>query len=130
MIGVSLRILIVDDHAPSRVVLREMIATQPDWQVVGEAANGIEALFSVIADRPDVVLMDVAMPKMNGLRATRKIKTIFPATKVILFSAYSDRGYRHGSKEAGADFFIQKEELTAHALGKVMTQVLSHDAIS
>jgi DNA-binding NarL/FixJ family response regulator len=103
-----------------------MIATQPGWQVIGEAANGIEALFSVIANRPDVILMDVAMPKMNGLRATRKIKTIFPAAKVILFSAYADRGYKHGSKEAGADFFVQKEELTAHALRNIIDQVLGN----
>ena len=126
MANTPLRFLIVDDHAPARIALREMVAAQPGWHVIDEATNGLEAISSAITNRPDVVLMDVAMPKLNGLQTARKIKANFPQVKIILFSAYADRGYSHGSKEAGADFFVQKEELTAQALCKIVTQVLSN----
>ncbi len=122
--NILLRFLIVDDHAPSRVVLNEMIATQPGWQVVGQATNGLEAISSVRSQQPDIVLMDVAMPQMNGIQTTRKIKATFPQTKVILFSAYVDRGYQRGSEEAGADYFIHKEELNIQSLREIVEHVL------
>ncbi|MCA9976677.1 MAG: response regulator transcription factor, partial [Anaerolineales bacterium] len=115
-----LRFLIVDDYQLAREALREMVTAHPDWQVVHLAENGQEAIESVALHKPDIVLMDVAMPKMNGLEATYRIKTLFPTILIILFSAYADDGFRQGSIDVGADFFIQKEKLTADVLKEIM----------
>jgi len=64
------------------------------------------------------------MPRMNGLQATRQIKAAVPESKVILFSAYANRGFQPGSKEAGADYFIQKEKLTTQELDKIVTKIM------
>lgn len=118
-----LHFLIADDHTPTRASLRQMVATHPGWQVIAEAGDGVEALALTTARRPNVVLMDVVMPEMNGFQATQRIKTLTPETKVILFSAHPNRGFRQHSREVGADFFLQKEELTTQALEKIVAEI-------
>ena len=118
-----LRFLITDDSIPTRQWLRQLVQAQPGWHVAAEAADGQQAAQSVKREPPDVVLMDVAMPGMNGLQATRRIKSIAPGIKVILFSAYAERGYRRGSLEAGADAYIEKTDLTAVRLGELISRL-------
>lgn len=110
-------------------MLREMVAAHPGWQVVGEAGDGLEATRLAAECAPDIVLMDVVMPEMNGIQATRRIKATAPETRVILFSGYANHGFRQGSREAGADFFIQKEDLTAQALGEIVIEILGDNQL-
>ncbi|HMN27072.1 MAG TPA: response regulator transcription factor [Caldilineaceae bacterium] len=102
------RVLIVDDQPAARQGLKAVLALCPGVQVIGEATNGQQALQSVDALRPDVVLMDIQMPIMNGLDATRLIKGHWPATKVVVLTAYASM--RVEALAAGADRFIFKGE--------------------
>lgn len=101
-----LRVLIADDRPRSRAGLRALLATYPEFDVVGEAADGREALRLAEECRPDVVLMDVRMPGMDGLEATRLIKTRWPEVKIIVLTMYS--AYRAEALVAGADAFVSK----------------------
>jgi DNA-binding NarL/FixJ family response regulator len=110
------RVLIADDQRPTRQGLRALLALLPHpVEVIGEAANGQDAVRLTIANRPDVVLMDMRMPVMDGLEATRRIKSQWPEVKVIALSMYPL--YRAQAHAAGADVFLLKgctaEELQA-----------------
>jgi PAS domain S-box-containing protein len=105
----QIRVLITDDHAMVRQGLCGLLAGYSDIQVVAEAANGSEALAQARQWRPDVVLMDVNMPVMDGIQATRLIKEILPATIVIGLSVQTIAHVGHEMKEAGAAAFLNKE---------------------
>src|SRR5688500_6769238 len=85
-----IRVLIVDDHEVVRAGTRGLLERQSDVDVVGEAGDGAEAVALALSARPDVVLMDVSMPGMNGIDATREIKRVAPRTAVLALSAYDD----------------------------------------
>lgn len=104
----EIKVLIVDDHTLVRDGIRALLALIADVKVVGEAANGKEALEQVQRLTPDIVLMDLAMPIMNGLEATRRIRKKFPATKVLVLTQYEDREYIIPTIEAGARGFVSK----------------------
>jgi len=104
----KIRVLVVDDHAVVRDGLCALLRLTPDIEVVGEAANGREALEMVKKLLPDVVLMDIAMPIMGGLEATRRICKEFPGTKVLALTQYDDREYVFPVIEAGAAGFVSK----------------------
>jgi two-component system response regulator NreC len=104
----SIKVLLVDDHTLVRDGVRALLALATDIEVVGEAANGKEALEKVRKLTPDVVLMDLAMPIMGGLEATRRIRREFPGTKVIAVTQYDDSDYVVPVIEAGARGFITK----------------------
>ena len=104
----KIKVLIADDHTLVRDGIRALLALVADIQVVGEAANGREALEMVKKLAPDVVLMDLAMPIMGGLETTRRIRKKFPATKVLALTQYEDREYIVPIIEAGARGFIGK----------------------
>jgi DNA-binding NarL/FixJ family response regulator len=101
-------VLITDDHAIVRDGICALLALTGDIEAVGEATNGREALEMVKKLAPDVVLMDIAMPLMNGLEATRRIHKEFPQTKVIVLTQYEDREYVLPVIEAGAGGFVSK----------------------
>jgi len=104
----KIEVLIVDDHTLVRDGIRALLALIADIKVVGEAANGREALEKVKKLAPDVVLMDLAMPIMTGLEATRRIRKRFPRTKVLVLTQYEDKEYIIPTIEAGARGFISK----------------------
>jgi len=104
----KIRVLIADDHTLVRDGIRALLALVADIKVVGEAANGKEALEKTKELAPDVVLMDLAMPIMSGLEATRRIRKKFPGTKVLALTQYEDREYIVPTIEAGARGFISK----------------------
>ena len=104
----KIKVLIVDDHTLVRDGIRALLALVADTNVVGEAANGKEALEKVKRLAPDVVLMDLAMPIMSGLEATRRIRKRFPGTKVLALTQYEDKEYIIPTIEAGARGFISK----------------------
>jgi len=102
-------VLLVDDHAILRSGLRALLATYPDIEVVGEASGGEEAIQLVRRQQPDVVLMDVAMPGMNGLVATRYISEQCPETKILILTQYGNKEYVQPLLEAGASGYVLKQ---------------------
>ncbi len=104
--AVLYKVLITDDRVTSRKGLRALMLTQPDIQVVGEANNGERALQFIEKNKPDVVLMDAFMPKMNGLEATRIIKSKWRNIRVVILTLHGD--IREEAIAAGADAFLVK----------------------
>jgi DNA-binding NarL/FixJ family response regulator len=107
--GVPARLLIADDHALAREGMRSMLANEPDLQIVGEAKDGEEALNLCRRFRPELVLMDVRMPKMDGLEATRAIKEVSPQTAILMVSTYESQEYLVEAIKAGAAGYVLKE---------------------
>ena len=103
-----IRILLADDHAVLREGMRDLLSREPDLEVVGEAATGLEAVELCEQLRPDVALMDIVMPGVNGIEATRRIKRSSPTTAVLILSAYDDDRYVLGLLEAGAAGYLLK----------------------
>ena len=105
----SISVFIADDHAVVRDGLRLLIETQSDMMVVSEASNGREAARQVLHANPDVVIMDLAMPELNGVEATRQIREKCPATKVIILSMHSSSEHIFQALKAGAHGYLLKE---------------------
>jgi DNA-binding NarL/FixJ family response regulator len=105
-----IKIIIVDDLARVRLGLRAVLELMEDLQIVGEATNGLEAVHMVKELRPDVVLMDLEMPRMNGFEATRHIKHHHQSTGVIALSIRGDKEARQQAEMAGVDAFVEKGE--------------------
>ncbi len=106
--GNRTRVLIVDDHTLVRDGIRALLALSTNIEVVGEAGNGREAIEKVRELAPEIVLMDLAMPIMGGIEATRRIRKEFPQTKVLALTQYDDREYIIPLIEAGARGFVSK----------------------
>lgn len=109
----SYRVLIADDHALMREGLRLILARQTDLEVVGEAENGRQAVELARKLAPDAVIMDIAMNHLNGIEATRQIRSANPQIKVIGLSAYSDARYVLGMLEAGSSGFVLKSSASS-----------------
>ncbi len=104
----SIQVLLVDDHQIMRAGLSALLADEPDIEVVGEASDGREALGLVRTLSPDIVVMDVGMPEMNGVEATRRIKAEHPRVKVIALSTHTDKRYVHHMLDSGASGYVLK----------------------
>jgi DNA-binding NarL/FixJ family response regulator len=104
----SIRILIVDDHSLIRAGLRALLEGEPDLQVVGEAGDGHAALRLTVELKPDIVLMDVSMPGLNGIEATRQLRDISPKSRVLALTVHEDEGMLREMIRAGAFGYIIK----------------------
>lgn len=104
-----MKVLLADDHRIVREGLRSLLEAQDDMQVVGEADNGRMALEMAAEHEPDVVVMDVAMPQLNGIEATRRLMNDQPDTKVVALSMHSDRRYVAEALKAGATAYLLKD---------------------
>jgi len=104
----KIRVLLAEDHVIVREGTRELVQHEPDMEVVGEASDGEEAIQLTAKLRPDVVIMDIAMPKLNGIEATKQIKELYPATAVLVLTAYDDDQYIFALLEAGAAGYLLK----------------------
>lgn len=105
----SVRIVLADDHTIMRHGLRLVLERQPDFSVIGEASNGREAIDLVIRETPDVVIMDIAMPLLNGIEATRRINEERLRTAVVILSMHADEGYILKALRAGARGYLLKD---------------------
>ncbi len=105
----AIRLLLVDDHTLVRQGIRSLLETQDDMEVVGEASGGHEAIAMAKDLRPDVILMDLAMPDMNGMEATRQIKKQHPDVQVLALTMHSTDDYLFRALESGASGYVLKE---------------------
>ncbi len=103
------RILLADDHTVVRKGLRLLLESHPGFKVIAEAANGREAVAIAEADTPDVVVLDVAMPMLNGIEAARQISAKLPATAIVFLSMHSDEGYVLKALKSGAKAYLLKD---------------------
>jgi two-component system response regulator NreC len=117
----SIRILLADDHTVVRDGLRALLEKQPDMTVVGEAADGRDSVRLAEEHLPDVVVMDIAMPNMNGIEATRRILAANPRTNIVMLSMHQDESYVLRSLKAGAKGYLLKDSLRADVIEAIRT---------
>jgi two-component system, NarL family, response regulator NreC len=103
------RIVIVEDHTIVREGLKALLSSHPEFAVVGEAEDGREAVRCARQIAPDLMLMDLSMPRMNGMEAIKEIKRLSPATKLLVLTVHKTEEYVHASLEAGADGYVLKD---------------------
>lgn len=120
----TITILLVDDHAVVRSGLSKFLMVNKDMQLVGEASDGAEAIQMVALHKPDVVLMDLMMPGMDGITATREIHQKYPNVKVIALTSFAEQNMVQGALQAGAIGYLQKN-VTARELGNAIRS--AHD---
>jgi DNA-binding NarL/FixJ family response regulator len=115
----TMRILIADDHGIVRSGVRMLLESQPDVEVIAEAADGAEARDLAIRERPDLAILDVKMPKLTGLQATREIKEQAPEVAVLILSMYDDERYLFEALKAGASGYVLKAQADTELLAAI-----------
>jgi DNA-binding NarL/FixJ family response regulator len=125
--GPALRIFLAEDHEMVREGLKALVNSQPDMEVVGEAGDGHAAIAGVIDLRPDVVVMDISMPKMNGLEATEKLKEACPQVKVLTLTRHTDIGYMQKLFGAGAAGYVLKQSASSELIRAIRAIVAGNN---
>jgi two-component system response regulator NreC len=121
MPGPLIKVLLADDHTIVRQGLKLILSSRPDLEVVGEAANGREVLDLAEKLKPDVILMDVAMPELNGIEATRRLHQISPRTKVLVLSMHKEAVYVREILKAGARGYILKDAIDTELVNAIQS---------
>jgi DNA-binding NarL/FixJ family response regulator len=116
----TIRVLIVDDQPPFRAAARTVVALLKGWEVVAEVDSGEDALTAVEQTDPVVVLMDINLPGISGIEATRLITAAHPATRVVLMSTYQADDLPADAADCGASAYVRKEDLTPRVLRDIM----------
>ena len=116
----KIRILIVDDKAHVRQGLQTVLQLSDDFEIVGEACNGLEAIHAAEQLRPDVVLMDLEMPVLDGLEATRRIKEQHPEIGVVILTIHRSNDFREQADRVGSDAFVEKETSTTALVATIL----------
>ena len=124
----NIRILLAEDHVVVRQSIRHFLDCEDDLEVVGEASDGEEAVQLTAQLKPDIIVMDVAMPRVNGIEATRRIKALCPTTAVLVLSAYDYDQYVFALLEAGAAGYLLKD-ISGHELIDAIRAVHRGDCI-
>jgi DNA-binding NarL/FixJ family response regulator len=117
----AIRLVIADDHATIRDAQKLLLGSQPDLQVVGEATNGEQALEAAVALRPDVLLMDVSMPGMNGLQATAAVKSRVPSVNILTLTRHAEESYLGELLRAGASGYALKQSSSTELINAIRT---------
>ncbi len=112
----TLRILLADDHKVVRQGTRALLSTVPEWEIVGEADNGRDAVSLTSELKPDIVILDIGMPELNGLDATRQIKKKSPETEVLIFTGQETEELVHDVFDSGARSYIMKTDAADHLI--------------
>jgi DNA-binding NarL/FixJ family response regulator len=115
----KLRLLLADDHALVRHGLRKILEERPDWQVVAEAGDGREAVALILEHRPHVAIMDIGMPLLNGIDATRQVVHRWPEARVLMLSMHKDEPYVARAFQAGVKGYLLKDSVGADLIGAV-----------
>ncbi len=124
----KIKILIADDHAVVREGTRQILQQEPDLEVVAEAGDGEEAVRLTATTRPDVAIIDVAMPRVDGIAATRQIKALYPNTAVLVLTAYDDDQFVFSLLEAGAAGYLLKT-VRGHELVDAVRAVFAGESV-
>src|SRR5215467_8458676 len=125
-----IRILLADDHAVVRQGFKMILEAQPDMEIVGEAGNGREAVELAGQLRPDVVVMDVAMPELNGIEAARRLVDTMPHAKVLALSMHKDSVYVREILRAGARGYLLKDSVAADLVAAVRSIAMGESWLS
>jgi len=115
----TLRILLADDHKVVRQGTRALLSTVPEWEIVGEADNGRDAVSLTSELKPDIVILDIGMPELNGLDATRQIKKKSPETEVLIFTGQETEELVHDVFDSGARSYIMKTDAADHLIDAI-----------
>ena len=126
----DMHFLIADDAPQGYRSVRDLVESNPAWHVSAEVTNGREAVEKVLLYEPDIVLMDVVMPGLDGIRAASEIKTALPSARVIVYTAHHNDLFRQRALAAGADAFFFKEDLDRFALERLIQKWFSQDPVS
>jgi len=122
--AMPLTVVVVDDDLDYRHIVRYLLASVSDTMViVGEAEDGEEALAIALRERPDIVITDLVMPRLNGVELTRRLRQELPLTKVILMSSYTEDAYRLMASDSGADAFVNKQVINSSLLPAIRDAV-------
>ena len=108
----EIRILVADDFELWRIRIREILKSRPAWQIVFEATDGVEAVEKTTELQPDVVLLDIQMPRLSGIKAARRMLQVFPDLKIIFLSQNNDKDIIAAALETGAKAYLQKTRAT------------------
>lgn len=119
----AVEVLIVDDQPPFREVARTLVSLLPGWHVLGEVGSGEDAVEAVGRTLPAVVLMDINLPGISGIEATRQIVESFPSVRVVLLSTYQADDLPADALSCGAVAYVRKEDLTLKVLRDVLREV-------
>ena len=122
----NIRLMLVDDHQVIRTGLKSFLQTQPDFEVVAEASNGQEAITRALETRPDIVIMDISMPEMDGLEATRRLKELWPQVVVLSLTIHEDKFYFMKMLEAGASGYLTKQAASDELVQAIHTVANGH----
>jgi two-component system, NarL family, response regulator NreC len=122
----NIRLMLVDDHQVVRTGLKSFLQTQPDLDVVAEANNGQEAIPLALETRPDIVIMDISMPGMDGLEATRRLKEQWPQILVLALTVHEDKFYFMKMLEAGASGYLTKQAASDELVQAIHTVAAGH----
>lgn len=122
----KLRLLLGDDHTLVRHGLRKILEERPDWEVVAEVGNGREAIRKVAALKPDVAILDIGMPLLNGIDATRQIVRRVPETRVLMLSMHSDEAYVTRALQAGVTGYMLKDSASSDLLKGIESVAAGH----
>jgi len=106
------RILIVDDHEIFRRGLRSLLESRPEFEILGEAGDGVQAIEKASELKPDLIVMDVSMPRLDGLQATRQIRKKLPETKILILSQHDTSHMLAAALEAGANGYVTKSQVS------------------
>jgi two-component system response regulator NreC len=122
----EIRVLLVDDHEMIREGLRILVNAQPDMWVVGGAPDGRLAVETAQTLRPDVVIMDVSMPELNGLKATRRLKEVCPQTNIVAFTRHADQSYLQALLKAGVSGYVLKRSASVELVRSIRAVASGH----
>jgi DNA-binding NarL/FixJ family response regulator len=121
----NISILIADDHSMVRQSTRDLLETQADFNIVGEASDGVETIHLCLRLQPAVLILDISMPKMNGLEAIFHVRRASPHTKIIIFSLHADQEYVQEALERGAAGYVLKHPKEIQFLIRAIQQSIS-----
>ncbi len=125
-----IRVLLADDHAVVRKGIREFLEEDASIRVIGEASDGEEALTLIARDQPDIAVFDIQMPRLNGMDATRRVKTDFPNTRVLILTAYDDDPYIFAALRAGASGYLLKTSSSDELVQAIHVVAAGESALS
>jgi two-component system, NarL family, response regulator NreC len=115
----KLRVLLAEDHKTVRTGIKLLVNAQPDMEVIGEADNGEVAIKLATELEPDIVLMDISMPELNGLKATKRLRSIFPNIKILTLTRHTDDGYLQQLIGAGANGYVLKQSAPTELINAI-----------